>query len=232
MYISADSQDDPSCLHKMLEEWHNGSDVIWALRKDRKKEPWYIRQPAQLFYRLFYSLTEIRHGKIDLSRADFFLLDKTVVNAINACSERNTWPWGLIAWLGFNQSYVEYQRRERLYGKSTWSFRKRLRVTKNCIAAFSGLPLKMASSIGILFAILGIMGAIYVVLDKLFFSNVIPGWASIIVLVLVLGGVQLTILGIIGEYLWRNLEESRKRPLFFIERKTGINKNINKKKRS
>jgi len=217
--ISADGQDDPSCLGGMLEKWSGGSKVVWALRKTRKGEPWYIRKPAQIFYRIIFRLLGSEDSGIDLCRADFFLLDRAVVDAINACRERNTSLFGLIVWLGFNQGFVEYQRRPRRSGRSKWNLRSRFALARDWIMAFSGLPLKVASSAGIIMSILGIFGALYVIIDKLFFSNLITGWASIVVLVLFLGGIQLTMLGIIGEYLWRNLEESRKRPLFFIEKK-------------
>ncbi len=218
--ISADGQDDPSCLKLMLEKWEDGATVVWAIRQARFDEPWYIRRPAELFYKLLFWFLNREESNIDLSRADFFLLDRVVVDAINSCLERNTSLFGLIAWLGFKQDFIEYQRRSRLSGRSKWSFRGRFLLAKDWIIAFSGLPLKITSLLGIAMSILGVLGAIYVIFDKLFFSNVIEGWTSIIALVLIIGGIQLIILGIIGEYLWRNLDESRKRPLFFIEKRS------------
>jgi len=219
-FISADGQDDPSCLNNMLEKWRSGTGVVWACRRDRKGEEWYIRRPAELFYKLLFSLLSKEEKKIDLSRADFFLLDRAVVDAINLCPERNTSLFGLIVWLGFGQDFVEYDRRNRLSGTSKWNFRTRFHFAKDWIIGFSGIPLKIASSLGIVMSILGIFGAVYVILDKLFFTNVIAGWTSMVTIVLILGGIQLIILGIIGEYLWRNLDESRKRPLFFIEKRS------------
>ena len=204
----------------MLDKLHKGANVIWALREDRKDESWYIRQTAQLFYRILFFLLRAKDNGIDLSRADFFLLDRTVADAINHCPERNTSLLGLIAWLGFQQDFVQYHRRRRLSGRSKWSFRSRLHLAKDWIIAFSGLPLKIASVVGMVMSVLGALSVVWVIIDKLFFSEVIVGWTSIVVLILFLGGMQLVILGVIGEYLWRNLDESRNRPLFFIEKQS------------
>jgi len=219
--ISADGQDDPFCLGEMLDKWRSGSHIVWALRKHRKKEPWYVRIPARLFYRLLFSFLRGEDNKIDLSRADFFLLDKKIIQAINACSERNTSLFGLIVGLGFMQGQVEYERRSRLSGRSKWNLRSLFSLSKEWVIAFSGIPLKIASGLGIVMAILGVLCAAYIVIDKIFFSAVIVGWASIAVLILVMGGIQLMILGMVGEYLWRSLEETRRRPLFFIEKRTN-----------
>lgn len=131
--------------------------------------------------------SSVEYEKIDLSRADFFLLDRKVVNAINNCPERNTSLFGLIVWLGFSQDFVEYERRPRHSGKSKWNFRGRLRLAKDWIIAFSGIPLKLMSIFGIFFAILGFIYGIYLVINALR-GNPPPGWSSIIVAVLVLGG--------------------------------------------
>ncbi len=220
--ISADGQDDPSCLKEMVDKYRNGANIVWAMRKDRKNEPWYISKPAELFYRVLFRLLGRDGNDIDLSRADFFLLGRIVVDAINACPERDTSLFGLIAWLGFKQDFVEYERRARLSGDSKWNFSSRLNLAKDWIIAFSGLPLKIASSAGIFISIAGAIGAVWIVINKLFFSALITGWASLMVVMLILGGIQLTMLGIAGEYLWRTLDESRKRPLYFIEKRSDL----------
>jgi len=224
--ISADGQDNFSCLGGMLEKWRAGSSIVWGLRQNRQGEPWYIRKPAQIFYRVLLRLLNSDEQKIDLSRADFFLMDRVIMDAVNACPERNTSLFGLLAWLGFKQDFTEYERRPRLSGKSKWNFKSRLNLAKDWIIAFSGLPLRLASSAGMAMAILGALAAAYIIIDKFFFSNIIPGWTSIVVLILIMGGIQLIILGIIGEYLWRTLDETRARPLFFIEKsnRRGENK--------
>lgn len=217
--ISADGQDDPGCVERMLEKWRNGIKIVWALRKDRNNEPWHVRKTAQLFYGLINRINGDKIDSIDLSRADFYLLDRDVVSAINACPEKNTSLFGLIAWLGFNQDFVEYQRRPRRIGKSKWNFRRRLRLALDWIVAFSGLPLKIMSLIGIVVASLGFFYAIFIIINAIK-GKPATGWASMMVVILVLGGIQMIMLGIIGEYLWRNIEESRNRPLYFIEKDT------------
>jgi dolichol-phosphate mannosyltransferase len=125
----------------------------------------------------------------------------------------------LITWLGFEQGYVEYKRRKRMSGLSKWSFRNRLRFAKDWIIAFSGLPLKLMTIVGFLVALSGFLYSLYIIFNA-FTGNPAPGLSSIMVVVLVLSGVQMMMLGVIGEYLWRNIDESRKRPLYFVEKKT------------
>ncbi len=216
--ISADGQDDPNVLEEMLKKWQAGAHIVWALRKSRK-EAFFIKWPALIFYKTLELLTNTNKSEIDLSRADFYLLDKKVVDAINHCPERNTSLFGLSNWLGFRQDYVEFERRKRKFGKSKWDFRKRLHLAKDWIIAFSGLPLKLMTIVGILVSIIGFFYAIDRIISAIR-GNTVPGWASIMVVILILGGFQMTMFGIVGEYLWRNLEESRRRPLYFIEKST------------
>jgi len=219
--ISADGQDNPACLSEIVDRWKKGANVVWALRKDRNDEPWHIRRPAELFYKLLFLMLNTELRTVDLSRADFFFLDNKVVEAINSCPERNTSLFGLIVWLGFKHDFVEYLRRHRLSGRSKWNFRSRFHLAKDWIISFSGLPLKISSMVGMAMSVAGVFGVAYILIDKIFYSNVVTGWASTVILILTIGGIQLTILGVMGEYLWRNLDESRRRPLFFIEKKSG-----------
>lgn len=218
--ISADGQDDPNYLGEMLKKWRKGAKVVWALRENRDNENWIIRTTAKFFYKLLLWLVESKGNKIDLSRADYYLLDKVVVNAINSCHERNTSLFGLIAWLGFSQDIVEYKRRPRTIGKSGWTFENRVRLAKDWIVAFSGIPLIFATYIGFIFAISGFIYSIYILINALLGRIPPTGWSSIIIAIFIVGGIQLVIVGVIGEYLWRNLDETRRRPLYFIESTT------------
>jgi dolichol-phosphate mannosyltransferase len=156
---------------------------------------------------------------IDLSNADFYLLSRKTVNAINQCQERNTSLFGLIIWLGFKQTGVTYKRRERFSGKSKWNFSSRMRLAKDWIIAFSGIPLKMITYIGIGTAILGFAYAIFIFICALL-KYTTPGWAEAVIITLVVCGAIMTMLGVMGEYMWRTLEETRTRPLYFIEDET------------
>lgn len=217
--IAADGQDDPNALPRLLATWHSGADIVWALRTDRHDEPLLQKILARLFYRLLTSFSGL-DSQIDLSRADFYLLDRKVVTAINSCRERNTSLFGLIVWLGFIQGSIEYSRRPRRVGKSKWNFRSRLHLAKDWIIAFSGLPLKMMTVAGFIIAGVGFVYALFVIIHSLLFGSPMLGWSSVMTAILLLGGGQIMMLGILGEYLWRTLDESRNRPAYFIEQDT------------
>ena len=214
--MSADGQDAPEAIPEMLNKWRTGKHIVWALRRNRQDEPLLLRWTATLFYKILTFFGEVR-SEIDLSRADFYLLDKKVVAAVTSCKERNTSLFGLIVWLGFAQDSVEYDRRQRTAGRSKWNFRSRMDLAKNWIIAFSGLPLRLITLTGSIVACLGFLYAMVILVRNLFYGSPMLGWPSVMTAILVLGGAQMIMLGIIGEYLWRNLDESRKRPIYFIE---------------
>jgi dolichol-phosphate mannosyltransferase len=220
--ISADGQDNPSAIPAMIAQWLEGIDIVWALRKNRNKEPLLIKLFAKTFYALLKKFGEIS-TEIDLSRADFYLLDKKVVDAIKSCGERNTSLFGLIVWLGFSQNSIEYERRERRSGQSKWNFKSRMLLAKNWIIAFSGLPLKFMTYTGFFVAIIGFCYALFIIMRNLLYGSPISGWPSVFTAILILGGGQFVMLGLIGEYLWRTLDESRDRPNYFVEGDTSQN---------
>ncbi len=214
--LSADGQDDPNIFQELFTQWEAGKDIVWALRRVRQDEPFFQKLLAHFFYKLLF-LFEEAPADIDLDRADFYLLDRKVVNAINQCHERNSSLFGLIAWLGFNQGYVEYDRRGRRSGESKWNFRSRMRLAKDWIIAFSGLPLKLMTVAGFFVSSAGFLYALLIICRSILYGSPIVGWPSMMTVVLVLGGGQMLMLGVIGEYLWRTLDESRSRPTYFIE---------------
>jgi len=218
--ISADGQDDPNCLGEMISKWNSGYKIVWALRKTRDNESYFSRLFAQVFYWILFWTARKDLSGIDLSRADFYLLDRVVVKAINSCEERNSSIFGLIAWLGFKQGFVEYERRKRKTGSSKWNFRSRLRLAKDWVIAFSGFPLKLMTVVGFFVAFAGFSYSVLLIINAVFIGKPVQGWSSTMVVILLLGGLQMIMFGIVGEYLWRNLEESRKRPLYFIEKST------------
>ncbi|NJB69219.1 dolichol-phosphate mannosyltransferase [Desulfobaculum xiamenense] len=214
--IAADGQDDPAAMAEMVAKWRAGAQVVWALR-ERRDEGLARVLTARAFYLLLRLLTG-GNGGIDLSRADFYLLDRAVVDAVRTCRERNTSLFGLLAWIGFAQDSVDYVRRPRVSGRSKWSLRTRWLLAKDWLIAFSGLPLKAATWLGLASSLAGFCHALWVVWLALGQGVRVEGWASLMVAVLVLGGAQLFMLGVFGEYLWRNLDEARGRPNWFIER--------------
>jgi dolichol-phosphate mannosyltransferase len=151
-----------------------------------------------------------------LSNIDFFLISRRLVEATRHFKETNTSLFGLIIWLGFKQDFVRYSRRTRRTEKSKWDLRSKIRAAISWIVAFSGIPLKLISLLGFLTAALGFAYALFIIVyASLGYAP--PGWSEPVILILVLGGIQMVMLGLMGEYLWRNLDESRKRPLYFIE---------------
>lgn len=215
--ISADGQDDPVIFDRMIQKVvDQGCEVVWGVRENRD-EPFLQKIYAILFYKILVRVTSTSRSKIDLANADFYLLGRKIINAINECAERNTSLFGLIVWLGFKQDSVVYKRRERRSGKSKWNFKSKTKLAFDWIIAFSGLPLKMMTYLGFLFSILGLLYALVLIWLGIS-GKTTPGWAEEVILSLIIGGVQMMMLGVLGEYIWRNLDESRKRPLYFIEK--------------
>jgi len=216
--LAADGQDDPSVLSEIITKKMEGFNIVWAIRKKRD-ESFVQIFTTTIFYSILKIFTKTNLSFKQLSLVDFFLIDQKVITAIKKCKEKNTSLFGLLAWLGFNYTFVEYNRRVRRSGNSKWDFNSKMLVAKDWIIAFSGIPLRISTYMGIAIAGTGFLYALYVI-TWYFLGTSPPGWASTIVISTILGGTQLIMLGILGEYLWRNLDESRKRPLYLIEMDT------------
>lgn len=214
--LASDGQDNPAVIPIMLDKLSRGKNVVWAVRKNRD-EPFLQKFFSRIFYLLLSFFTKNLNSNINLANADFYLIDKKVMDAVNSCPERNTSLFGLIIWLGFEQDFVNYGRRARLTGKSKWNYHGRLRLAADWIIAFSGVPLRIISLLGIIFSIMGMLYTIFVFIYVLS-GYAKPGWAETVVLILITSGVLMIMLGVVGEYLWRNLDETRRRPLFFVEK--------------
>jgi polyisoprenyl-phosphate glycosyltransferase len=224
-FIAADLQDPPETLTEMIQRWECGAKVTFAVRKDRKGDPFFTRLFANIFNWLFERL--IFHG-ISANGIGFFLIDRQVVDLVIQCQERNSHLIGLILWTGFPYSTVFYERVEREHGKSRWNFTRKINYFIDTFAAFSYLPLRLASFFGFLFAFMGGIYAILLIFLRL--SGYLPniqGWTALMVALLVISGVQLIILGIMGEYLWRNFDATRKRPLYIIDKQNQVSASLN-----
>jgi dolichol-phosphate mannosyltransferase len=213
--IAADLQDPPELIHDMLIHWREGSKVIIAARSTRD-DPFPTSLLADTFYTLFRRLAIKTMPKRGF---DFFLIDRQVCDLINGIEESNSYLMGLILWTGFDPVVLHFQRRERekRYGRSMWTFLKRIKYFIDAFVAFSYVPVRAASLLGIVVCILGMLYAILIIALRLAYDIVIEGWTSLMVVLLIVSGVQMLMLGVLGEYLWRNLEESRKRPRFVID---------------
>lgn len=214
--IAADLQDPPALIHDMIQLWHDDKKVVIAARKERE-DPFPTSLLADVFYKLFrrYAIETMPERGFD-----FFLIDQQVCGLINDIQENNAYLMGLILWLGFDPHVLYYSRqaREEKYGQSMWTMTKKLKYFVDSFVAFSYFPIRLASGLGLVFSVLGLLYAAWVIFARLFLGIEAEGWASIMVVVLIAAGVQMLILGVIGEYMWRNLDETRRRPRFIIEK--------------
>jgi dolichol-phosphate mannosyltransferase len=218
--IAADLQDSPELIHDMLAHWRDGAKVVLAVREGRE-DPVLVTLLSSVFYRLFrrFAIASMPPGGFD-----FFLIDKQVRELISGIGETNTYVMGLILWLGFNPVQLRYRRGPRLarYGRSMWSTSKRIKYFIDSFVAFSYFPIRIASVLGLVLSVVGLIYALIVILLRVVKGYQPEGWASLMVVVLVVSGVQLFIMGILGEYLWRALDVARHRPQFVVERVLGF----------
>jgi dolichol-phosphate mannosyltransferase len=216
--IDGDLQDPPEIIPEMYAQYESGYKVVYAKRSKRIGESWFKLVTARAFYRLMAHLVSF---DIPLDVGDFRLISRDVLDYLKQMKEYDKYIRGQIAWLGFSSTYVMFERDERKFGKTNYPFSKMLKLAFNGITAFSDSPLRVATNFG--FAVCGIsflilLYALYVfIFDR---ERVLPGWASTIVSVTFLGGVQLLCLGMIGEYISRITNNVRNRPLYVIDQKT------------
>ncbi len=223
----ADLQDPPEVYPQMIAKWREGNDVVYGVRQSREGETWFKLFTAKLFYRLIYRITNIN---IPLDTGDFRLMDRRVVDAIRRMPERNRFLRGMVPWVGFKQTGVEFQRQARYAGEAKFnSIRKMLPFAIDAITSFSYFPLQLATFFGFVCAALSALAIIVVIIVRLFLATPwLEGQATTLVSVLFLGGVQLISLGIIGEYLGRIYDEVKGRPLYLVDKTWGIESVIGK----
>ncbi len=214
--LAADLQDPPETLPTLLSAWRQGAQVVWAVRARRAESVGRVGF-ARLYYFLMRRLVGIK--EMPATGADFFLLDRRVVEALRQFRESHVSLMALITWMGFRQVAVPYDKQARLYGQSGWSLGKKLKLVVDSITSFSYLPIRLMSAAGFITAILGFLYAGVVTVNALA-GRPPQGWASLMIVVLVLGGLQMLMMGVLGEYLWRALDEARRRPPYLIEAMT------------
>jgi len=211
--IDADLQDPPEVILEMVAKWREGFDVVYGKRIKRKGETWFKKLTAKIYYRLLKSLTKV---EIPTDTGDFRLIDRKVNEAMKALPERNRYVRGLVSWVGFKQTAVEFVRQERFAGETKYPFRKMLKLAMDGITSFSYKPLKIAMGLGFTFAFISFAYLIYILIQAIFFDIPVAGWASIIIVQLFSTGVLLIMLGIIGEYIGRIFEEMKNRPIYIV----------------
>ncbi len=214
VFLAADLQDPPELVPEMLRLWRGGHHVVWAVRERREGISWMERSLSRIFYWLL-----IRTGMVRLppQGSDFALLDRKVVDALLQSAGSNPSIGGAIAQLGFFQAQIPYRKAPRTAGVSKWTLEKKLRAFADAFVSFTYVPLRFMSYLGILCSLGGFLYAAVVIGVRLGSDRPVEGWASLMIVVLVLGGIQMTMIGVLGEYLWRTLEAARRRPLYFAE---------------
>jgi glycosyltransferase involved in cell wall biosynthesis len=210
--IDADLQDPPELIPKMIEQWQQGSDVVYAVRRRREGETAFKLATASWFYKLFDKLAQV---DLEPNSGDFRLLDRSALNALLSMTERSRFLRGMTVWVGFTQTAVPYERDARHAGETKYTLRKMLRFSLDAIASFSHLPLQLATYVGLLSAGVAFV-AIPIVIVLRLLGSYLPGFGSITIAILLLGGIQLIALGVIGEYVGRIYDEVKHRPLYIV----------------
>jgi dolichol-phosphate mannosyltransferase len=217
--MAADLQDPPETIPALVEKWRAGADVVWAVRGAREGETLRTVASARLFYALLRRVTSL---DLPPGGVDFFLVARAVIDALKSAPERNTSLIGQIQWLGFNQASLVYTKQARAAGRSKWTLSKKVKLSIDWLVGFSYFPIRFMSALGVLFALAGFLYALLLTLRRVIWVVPVEGWTSLICVVLITSGVQLVMLGVLGEYLWRTFDASRQRPRYVIEHRAGF----------
>lgn len=217
--IDVDLQDPPELIPRLIEQWRQGYDVVYGIRATRDRDGPLKKITARLFYRLYNTLSDVH---IPRDAGDFRLLDRRVVDAIKRLPEHNRFMKGLFCWVGFRQIGIPYDRPARSAGSSKWNYWRLWNFALDGITAFSTLPLRVWSYLGVIISLLSFLYATFLILRTIIMGIDLPGYASLMVVVLFLGGIQLLSLGIIGEYLARLCLETKQRPIYLTRELHGL----------
>jgi len=213
--MAADLQDPPETIPDLIGKWREGAKIVWAVREQRQGEKASTVGLSRLYYFLMKKIVGI--SEMPATGADFFLIDAQVIDALKQFNETHVSIFALITWLGFQQDFILYSKEARAHGESGWTLKKKLKLLADSVTAFSYFPIRFMSYLGFGVAICGFTYAI-VTFVRALMGLPIQGWASLMCVVLVIGGIQMIMLGILGEYLWRTLDETKKRPKYLIEK--------------
>lgn len=211
--MSADLQDPPGVVLQMAEEWERGHKLVVATRESRQ-DSYLNKVTSKLFYRL---MRKFALPSMPLGGYDFFLIDRSIVELLLRMDERNRFLQGQILWLGHRPKLILYERRKRELGKSQWSMSRKIKYFIDGFVAYSFFPIRLVSVAGIAVFFLGIILSAIIAVQTILFGTKAVGWSSLMVALLTLNGLQMMMIGVMGEYLWRNFDETRKRPLYLIE---------------
>jgi glycosyltransferase involved in cell wall biosynthesis len=216
--LDADLQDPPELITTMLDRWRTGCDVVYAVREQRDGESRFKLSTAKWFYKLFDQLAQV---ELHHNSGDFRLLDRRALDALLSMRERNRFLRGMTVWVGYTQAAVPYRRDARYAGETKYTFARMVRFSLDAIVSFSDRPLQLATLFGFVISTLAFV-AIPVVIVLRLLGSYLPGFSSITIAVLVLGGIQLIAIGIIGEYVGRIYDEVKGRPLYLVRARQNI----------
>ena len=213
--IDADLQDPPEVIPELVAGWQDGFDMVYAQRRSREGETWLKKYTAKMFYSLMQGV-----GRVHLPRdtGDYRIMSRRAVDALLQLREQHRFMKGLFAWIGYPSKAVPYDRAPRLAGSSSWNYWRLWDLAVEGITGFTVVPLKLATYVGLAAAVFAMLFGSELILHTLIYGNQVPGYPSLMVVVLFMGGVQLMTLGVIGEYLGRVFNETKRRPLYFVER--------------
>ncbi len=213
--MDGDLQDPPELLPQMIETWLSGYDVVYATRKHREGETPFKLLTAKLFYRLLKKFSDV---EIPLDTGDFRLMSRPVVNAFSMMRERNRFIRGMVSWVGFSQTALYYERDKRNYGETKYTLFKMIRFAVDGLLSFSTVPLQWITTLGFIISAISFLAVLAVFYVSLVLQVTLPGWSSIMVAILMMGGIQLVCMGMIGEYVGRIFDEVRNRPLYLLSK--------------
>jgi glycosyltransferase involved in cell wall biosynthesis len=211
--MDADLQHPPELIPKLIEKWKEGYEIVYTIRKDPPGTSLFKKMTARIFYKLINTLANI---DIPENSADFRLLDKKVVEQLRLLKEKTKFFRGLISWVGFNKCAVYYEASPRYAGRSKYTVWKMIKFAYDGITSFSAFPLHIATALGVVVSLFSFLYAVYAIYARLFTNQTLPGWTSVLVAVLFLGGVQLISLGLIGGYIGKAYDELKQRPSYII----------------
>ncbi|KAF0180301.1 MAG: dolichol-phosphate mannosyltransferase [Nitrospirae bacterium] len=216
IFISADMQEPPELILDLIRKWQEGFDTVIGIREGGQS-------PATMFSRFYYYLVrKFALPNMPKRGTDVFLVDRKVVNTVVSMQERNTSIFGLILWSGFRQAFVSYHRGQRDRGVSKWTLPKKIKLFVDTFVSFSFFPIRLISLFGFFVALAGFFYALYIIYHRIISGAPVEGWASLMVVLLLVSGIQLLMLGVIGEYLWRSFDETRRRPPFIVAELLGL----------
>lgn len=212
--MDADLQDPPELIPEMVSFWEQGYDDVYAKRRNREGESWLKKKTSFWFYRILKKLSKV---EIQEDTGDFRLLDRRAIEAIRKIKEQHRYTKGFFSWIGFNKKEILFDRDPRIAGTTKWNYFKLLDLAIEGIISFSAMPLRISTILGFMIAIFSFIYMIYVIIKTLLFGDPVAGYPSLVSLILFLSGIQFIILGVIGEYLGRVFNETKNRPLYFID---------------